>query len=301
MTAQIPAEGPFYRADGSFVGYALAVAVLQVDLVAVQESGPALAQDLTGRVFLQKIQTAGGQVLAEIYGVNGAGGVANRIAFTLTAEASGDLLPVGGPDGRDLVHVIGEVTGAGFDPVFTAPFAIRRVRRAGPATVLQLEPNVGLVLVRYAGGPGLDGGDGWTPVLAVVVDGPRRVYQVADWTGGTGTKPAVGLYVGEAGLVADIADGVAVGGVDGDDGWAPVLAIVADGERRVAQVVDWTGGAGTKPAVDLYVGAAGLVADIADGVDVRGDVGATGDDGWAPVLAIAADGARRVAQVVDWT
>jgi len=62
-------------------------------------------------------------------------------------------------------------------------------------------------------------------------------------------------------------------GDDGDDGWSPVLAIEADGSRRVFQVIDWQGGEGTKPSVGLYVGATGLVADIENGIDVRGPQG----------------------------
>lgn len=63
-------------------------------------------------------------------------------------------------------------------------------------------------------------------------------------------------------------------GDKGENGWAPELAIVSDGERRVQQVVDWQGGEGTKPATGLYVGASGLVVDIEDGVDIRGDASA---------------------------
>ena len=65
----------------------------------------------------------------------------------------------------------------------------------------------------------------------------------------------------------------------GADGWSPLLAVVADGEWRVQQVIDWTGGTGAKPAVNGYVGASGIVADIADAVDIRGDTGAKGDTG----------------------
>lgn len=67
-------------------------------------------------------------------------------------------------------------------------------------------------------------------------------------------------------------------GATGNDGWAPVLAIVADGARYVQQVIDWTGGEGAKPATGKYVGATGLVDLIGDGVDIRGPSGAgTGD------------------------
>lgn len=155
MTAQIPAEGPFYRADGSFLGYVGVAATLKVDLVATQESGPPEPQDLTGRVFLQRILDGEGQTLREIYGINGVDGIAHRIAFPLTEADDLALLPTGGAVARDLTYAMGEVTIGGFDQIYSAPFALRRVRRGMPSTVLQLEPNVGIVLVRYAGAPPL--------------------------------------------------------------------------------------------------------------------------------------------------
>lgn len=63
------------------------------------------------------------------------------------------------------------------------------------------------------------------------------------------------------------------------NGWSPIYATVEDGERRVDQVVDWVGGSGTKPDVDLYKGPDGLVPDIADGTDVRGPAGQDGANG----------------------
>lgn len=52
--------------------------------------------------------------------------------------------------------------------------------------------------------PGIDGEDGWSPVLAaVVVNSTTVVMQVIDWVGGTGTKPAAGgtnSYIGPSGL-----------------------------------------------------------------------------------------------------
>lgn len=65
-------------------------------------------------------------------------------------------------------------------------------------------------------------------------------------------------------------------GPQGDKGWSPILANVEDGERRVLQVADWTGGEGAKPATGSYIGASGLVPDIEDAVNIRGETGADG-------------------------
>jgi hypothetical protein len=126
------------------------------------------------------------------------------------------------------------------------------------------------------------GGDfgigGWTPVLALVEVGDRILQQVVDFTGGSGVKPATGLYVGEAGLVADPDDATNVRGETGVgspglNAWTAIEAIVVDGERRVKQVVDWVGGTGDKPAIGMYVGPAGYVALAAQATDVRGPEG----------------------------
>lgn len=62
-------------------------------------------------------------------------------------------------------------------------------------------------------------------------------------------------------------------GAAGDKGWSPVIAVIVDGARRVMRVIDWAGGQGAKPSSGAYVGAAGLVADIAQAVDIRGPQG----------------------------
>lgn len=59
----------------------------------------------------------------------------------------------------------------------------------------------------------------------------------------------------------------------GINGWTPTLAAIVSGLRVVHQVTDWVGGTGTKPATGSYVGATGLVVDIADAIDVRGPAG----------------------------
>lgn len=46
----------------------------------------------------------------------------------------------------------------------------------------------------------------WTPVLAGVVDGERRVQQIVDWVGGGGTKPATGKFIGPTGPVDTAAE-----------------------------------------------------------------------------------------------
>jgi hypothetical protein len=68
-------------------------------------------------------------------------------------------------------------------------------------------------------------------------------------------------------------------GTNGVNGWSPIFAVVADGERRVLQVTDWTGGTTGKPSTGVYVGVAGFVAPIASAVDIRGAAGAAGTPG----------------------
>lgn len=65
---------------------------------------------------------------------------------------------------------------------------------------------------------GTDGLNGWTPQFAIVTDGARRVQQVNDWVGGTGTKPTTGQYVGVSGLVALIGDAADIRGATGAQG-----------------------------------------------------------------------------------
>jgi len=64
----------------------------------------------------------------------------------------------------------------------------------------------------------------------------------------------------------------------GDAGlsWAPVLALESDGDRRVLKITDWTDGTGTKPEINVYIGAAGYVDNLFDALDVRGSAGGNG-------------------------
>lgn len=145
-------------------------------------------------------------------------------------------------------------------------------------------------VVRIVGEPGADGDKGWSALLAVESDGDRRVLRISNWTGGEGTKPSTtNQYIGSTGIVEtaalaiDIrgAQGLAGIGVDGTNGWSPILAVVADGvTREVLQIVDWTGGTGTKPSTtNQFLGALGIVTTAAAAVNIKGSTGATGAPG----------------------
>ena len=57
-------------------------------------------------------------------------------------------------------------------------------------------------------------------------------------------------------------------------GWSPLLAVASDGAREVLQVVGWQGGMGSAPVTGQYLGSAGMVTNITDGVNIKGDAGA---------------------------
>ena len=62
------------------------------------------------------------------------------------------------------------------------------------------------------------GATGWSPQFGIVADGARRVLRVTSWTGGTGTAPTSGQYVGATGLVTPIASAIDIRGPAGADG-----------------------------------------------------------------------------------
>ncbi len=87
--------------------------------------------------------------------------------------------------------------------------------------------------------------------------------------GDTGAK-------GDKGDTGDTGETGATGAA-GNHGWTAVLALVADNERTVLQIVDWIGGTGTEPdGVGKYVGASGLVTNVGDAIDIRGATGPAG-------------------------
>lgn len=72
-------------------------------------------------------------------------------------------------------------------------------------------------LVGANGADGKAGTNGWTPILAVVPDGDRRVIAVTSWTGGTGTAPNTGYY-GSGGITQNISQAVDIRGIQGVQG-----------------------------------------------------------------------------------
>lgn len=119
----------------------------------------------------------------------------------------------------------------------------------------------------------LSGPDGWSPELAVVPDGERRVFQVADWVGGETTKPPIGDYVGSTGYVSNIAAAIDIRGPQGIGGGA--------GPSNVLSIGTVTGGAtasatitGTSPSQVLNL------------VLPKGDPGTNGTDGLAATIAV---------------
>lgn len=104
---------------------------------------------------------------------------------------------------------------------------------------------------------------------------------------GDGVTDVWTLYIKLSDADADWDAGQQVAGAAGDpgspgsNGWSPVYALEADGDRRVKKLVAYVGGTGDAPAdhIGEYVGTGGYEVEIANGVDVRGAAGAPGAAG----------------------
>lgn len=68
------------------------------------------------------------------------------------------------------------------------------------------------------GANGINGFNGWSPVVKSVPRNDDVVLQIYDWVGGTGTKPSITGYVGDSGVVTNIANATNVKGAKGDKG-----------------------------------------------------------------------------------
>lgn len=106
-----------------------------------------------------------------------------------------------------------------------------------------------------------NGQNGWTPVLALYVDGDRTLARVTDWTGGGGTKPATGLFLGANGFVADQAQAISVRGPKGDAGDIAQLADGSIGKAKLSAEVQTSLGKANSALQDLT----GVVTAVANG------------------------------------
>jgi hypothetical protein len=142
---------------------------------------------------------------------------------------------------------------------------------------------------------GSAGADGWSPTFAIVADGSRRVVQVPDWTGGTGTKPTTGLYIGSLGLVSNIASAVdlAAGG-GGGGGSGSVTSVNASGGTTG---LAFTGGPVTTSGT-LTLSGTLAVANGGTGSTTAGGARTALGLGTSAVLDVASSGDATSGQVV---
>lgn len=138
------------------------------------------------------------------YTVSGEGAPEGGAVTFLVGRAAGSQVRMLGLSVLDSVI---DVTPAGqFDAQSINRFADRHTMIAQEA-----RRDIDGIAAQVAGGS-----VGWSPVLALVTDGARLVHKVVDWTGGSGIKPAAGVYIGSgSSYVSDIAEAVSVRGSQG--------------------------------------------------------------------------------------
>lgn len=130
-------------------------------------------------------------------------------------------------------------------------------------------------------------------------------------TGIPGSQAAINNSGNSQAAIFDFTIPAGASGTNGYNGWSAVYALIIDGQRRVLEVVGWTGGTGTPPTpINVYLSAVGFTSDITQAIDVRGAAGIDGStgssgtngyNGWSPIYAIINDSLRRVLQIIDWT
>lgn len=129
--------------------------------------------------------------------------VANGNAYSDDGSSSRDMQ--GGGFRQWLLPMLGDAmlqTGQGASAASQAQGIAVQASESAEASAQEAADALDLVLAT---------GSGWSPVLKIAVDGKRYVLQVADWTGGRGTKPAVG-YMAATGLVPTVAGGLNIRG-----------------------------------------------------------------------------------------
>ena len=124
------------------------------------------------------------------------------------------------------------------------------------------------------------------------INGANGISATHSWSGTTltitsasGTSSA--NLKGEKGDKGDKGDTGAAGsngtngtnGTNGSNGWTPVYATEQFSGKQLLKIIDWTGGTGTKPNVDVYLSSSGLTPNITLAQDFKGDKGDNGEDG----------------------
>lgn len=158
---------------------------------------------------------------------------------------------------------------------------------------LTLRIGAGRILVSV---PGVRGFAGWTPLLSVASDGNRRVHRIADYVGGSGPKPPIGLYVGSTGLVANIADAVDIGA--SATAFAPVTS-VAGRTGAIVLTKDDVGleSVDNTPDAAKPVSSAQAAADAAVAASAAADATTKANAAQAAAIAAAAAAAPALAPV----
>ena len=88
------------------------------------------------------------------------------------------------------------------------------------------------------GATGLTGNNGWTPSIITEVRGTDElVLRVIDWTGGSGTKPAVG-YLSSTGLVTNISNATNIRGTRGLQGVQGIQGVQGVAGTNAAQATN---------------------------------------------------------------
>jgi len=80
----------------------------------------------------------------------------------------------------------------------------------------------------------------------------------------------VGTRLDLMGPDGEYVEGSDLRGASGSNGWSPIAASVIDGERRLLKVVDWIGGQGSKPPINVFVSQGGYTSLIGEATDFRG-------------------------------
>ena len=229
----------------------------------------------------------------DIRGSIGAAGPGNTLAIgTVTSAASPSATITGASPSQTLNLVLpkgdkGDTGNTGPANTLTigtvtTGAASATITGTAPAQVLNLVVPQGIQGIQ--GIQGLKGDTGDTGIQGI--QGPKGDTGLQGIQGPKGDTGDTGLQ-GIQGPKGDTGS-QGVQGLAGLHGWTPKFAVVTDGARRVQQVVDWFGGTGSKPATGEYVGATGLVATIAQAVDIRGTSGA-GTGNVNPTGTIAAN------------